>query len=76
MSAGSVEDRLAALEAEVARLRTKLEEKEEPAVPWWKKIAGTFEGDPYYAEAMRLGREYRQSLRPKRRNQKRKRKPK
>ena len=28
-------------------------------------VAGTFEDDPYYAEAMRLGRKYRDSLRPK-----------
>lgn len=64
MTAERLEARVAALETEVARLRAKLEEKEPAAAPWWKQIAGTFEGDPYYAEAMRLGRRYRESLRP------------
>ncbi len=47
-------DRVTALEAEVARL-----------LPWWKQIAGTFANDPMHAEAMRLGREYRESFPPK-----------
>jgi hypothetical protein len=62
------------LEAELARLKAKLESEEAKKEPWWKKISGTFEGDPFYAEAMRLGRKYRESLRPK--PQKKKRKPK
>jgi hypothetical protein len=33
--------------------------------PWWEQIVGTFEDDPIYDEAMKLGRHYRQSLRPK-----------
>jgi hypothetical protein len=31
--------------------------------PWWEKIVGTFADNPVYDEAMRLGREYRESLR-------------
>jgi hypothetical protein len=58
----TLEDRMAALEADVARLKKKMGEEE---TPWWKQIAGTFEDDPYHAEAMRLGRKYRESLRPK-----------
>lgn len=67
MEARNLEARVASLEAEVARLRDKIESKEgsESPEPWWKKIAGAFEGDPYFAEAARLGREYRESLRPK-----------
>ena len=54
-----LEARVAALEVEVARLRARLEASEPPkdeglSKPWWRKIAGTFEGDPYFAEAMRL----------------------
>jgi hypothetical protein len=65
MSAKELEARVIALEAEVARLRARLDENGVDTRPWWKQIAGTFEGDPYYAEAMRLGRKYRESLRPK-----------
>lgn len=64
--------RVEALEAEVARLRNQVDQKDDESMPWWKKIAGTFEGDPYYAEAMRLGRKYRDSLRPKARKKKKK----
>jgi hypothetical protein len=31
---------------------------------WWERIVGIFEDDPEFEEAMRLGREYRDSLRP------------
>lgn len=29
--------------------------------PWWQRIRGTFKDDPAYDEAMRLGREWRES---------------
>jgi hypothetical protein len=57
--------RLTALEAEVAQLKQKVETVVPDRKPWWEKIVGTFENDPLYEEAMRLGREYRESLRPK-----------
>jgi hypothetical protein len=72
MSAKQIETRLEALEVEVARLKARLDENAPPKVPWWKKIAGVFEGDPYYAEAVRLGREYRESLQPKSKRTKKK----
>lgn len=66
MAALSLEDRMTALEAEVARLKKKLtEEKPQDVIPWWEKIFGSFANSPEYEEAMRLGREYRESLRPK-----------
>lgn len=65
MSAQELEIRLIALEAEVARLKNKVEGKEENPIPWWEKISGTFADDPIYDEAMRLGKKYRESLRPK-----------
>jgi hypothetical protein len=55
-----LEERVAFLEAEVARLKSKVDL---PSQPWWQKIAGNFADDPTYDEAMRLGREYRESLR-------------
>jgi hypothetical protein len=70
MAAENLEKRLAALEAEVSELRRIV--KKEDDVPWWQKIMGTFANDPYYEEAMRLGREYRESTRPKLRKKKKK----
>lgn len=64
MATGSLEDRVAMLETELARLKVKIE-KSTNSQPWWEKIAGTFAKDPIYREAMRLGRKYRESLRPK-----------
>ena len=46
------------------RLKQERSEDAESSQPWWKPIRGTFKDDAAYAEAMRLGREYRQSLRP------------
>jgi hypothetical protein len=63
MTSARLEQRVAALEAAVAKLQRKLEERE-PSKPWWEQIAGTFANDPIYEHAMRLGQQYRQSLRP------------
>jgi hypothetical protein len=54
-----LEERLTLLEAEVDRLKRKIDLN--PAVlPWWEKIAGTFSENSAYDEAMKLGREYRE----------------
>ena len=66
-----LEQRVAALEAEIASLKSEKSQQADNR-PWWEKIYGTFEGDPHYKEAMELGRKYRESFRPK----PRKRKPK
>jgi hypothetical protein len=62
--AGSLRDRVAALEQEMARLkrqglgaRTGRE--------WVDDLYGKFAGDPIFKRAMKLGRDYRKSLRPK-----------
>jgi hypothetical protein len=60
MASARLEQRVAALEAEVARLKRKLEEQE-TIRPWWEQIAGTFENDPLYERPMTLGEYYRQS---------------
>jgi hypothetical protein len=49
---------VAALEAEVTKLKSQMEAMQ-TTQPWWEQIAGTFQHDPMYAEAMRLGRQYR-----------------
>jgi hypothetical protein len=53
----------ATLEAEPTRLENKIE-IDSSSRPWWEQIAGTFADNSVYDEAIRLGREYRDSLRP------------
>jgi hypothetical protein len=65
MAEFSLEERVAVLEAEVARLKQERYNAAQAQKPWWEEIRGTFRNDPIYTEAMRLGREYRESLRPK-----------
>lgn len=65
MASAALEQRVAALENELARLKSKVEGSESGSKPWWERIAGTFENDPVYEQAMKLGREYRNSLRPR-----------
>lgn len=62
MSALSIEERVAVLEAEVLQLRQEVAVRDIPTIPWWEKISGTFAQDPVYNEAMKLGRQYRRSL--------------
>jgi hypothetical protein len=69
------EQRLARLEAEVARLMTMVPGNGAAAAPvgpglvdgrpWWEATAGAFADDETYEEAMRLGREWRESFRPR-----------
>ncbi len=63
MASSSLEKRVAALEEEMAVLRRRIEAVA-PTEPWWERVAGTFEHDPVYEQAMKLGRKYRESLRP------------
>src|SRR5690349_21037637 len=65
MATLSLEERVAALEDEVAQLKTKMgKEQSSDALPWWERIFGAFRDDPLYEEAMALGRAYRGALRP------------
>ena len=65
MATSSVEQRLKALEDEVAALKQKVNGGKDDR-PWWKQISGAFAGDPAFLEAMELGRKWRESTRPKR----------
>ena len=59
----TTKQRLDELEKQVAELTKRLP----PEEPGWKKVWGIFgpEDTEAFDEAMRLGREYRESLRPK-----------
>jgi hypothetical protein len=61
MATQTLEQRVTNLETEVQELRERLVEG--GAEPWWRGVIGRFKDDPDFEEAMRLGREYRVSLR-------------
>jgi hypothetical protein len=73
MASGSIEDRVAAAEAELLRLK-HLVEPQKP-VPWWEEWFGAFLNDPYFEQAMKYGRQYRESLRARKKSGKRRTKP-
>ena len=59
---GKLEERLTLLEAEVAQIKSRMENSSS-LDPWWERIVGTFANSTAYDEAMQLGQEYRNSLR-------------
>lgn len=63
MSTASLEERLAILEAEVAELKARLPQEDEHPIPWWEQISGVFKDDPLFEDAVRFGREWRESQR-------------
>jgi hypothetical protein len=66
MATGSLEQRVTAMEQELAQLKRQLHAETPPSsLPWWEQIFGTFANSEAHEEATRLGREYRESLRPK-----------
>ncbi len=56
-----LEARVEALETELAQMRQMLTQTPPPQAPWWVKVAGSFEQDPTFDEAVRLGQEWRKS---------------
>jgi hypothetical protein len=64
MTVAELTKRVEELEREVARLKQERNGADDER-PWWERKAGTFEDDPGFEEMVRLGREYRESLRPK-----------
>ena len=57
-----LEKRVSQLEQEVSLLKSHSAAQGDQ--PWWERIAGRFENDKAFDEIVRLGREYRDSLRP------------
>jgi len=58
MAAISLEQRVAALEAELAEIESRLNASSKPKDDWLGKVWGSFANDPIYLEAIRLGRQY------------------
>jgi hypothetical protein len=65
MAVAKIESRVAALEEEVASLKRRMSEPARPKAHWVEGLYGAFANDPDFLEAMRLGRKYRESLRPR-----------
>jgi tRNA(fMet)-specific endonuclease VapC len=58
-----LEVRVANLEAELAQMKQLISSFYQPETGshWWLKVAGSFENDPDFDEAVRLGQEWRKS---------------
>lgn len=60
MSQVNIESRIDVLESEISSLKAKID-KIENREPWWKQRLGIFANDSSHAEAMKLGREWREN---------------
>lgn len=56
-----LETRVATLEKELGQVKKTLAQCTERKEPWWLKVAGSFENDSTFDEAVRLGQEWRKS---------------
>lgn len=66
MATLSLEERVAALEAELQQMKQSQGLKGASDAPrGWRRIVGTFKDDPEFEEAVRAGREWRESFRPR-----------
>lgn len=64
MSIRTLEERMTAMEQEIATLKQQMQaERAQSAEPRWRQIIGVFKDDPLFDEAERLGREWRESQR-------------
>lgn len=57
----TLEVRVATLEKELAQMKQILNESIKKKEPWWLQVAGSFENDSTFDEAVRLGQEWRRS---------------
>ena len=65
MPTETLEGRLTAVEKELAEVKHLLAaNKFQSATPWWERMFGSFAESEGFEEAVRLGKEYRESSRP------------
>lgn len=57
----NLELRVSTLEAELSKLKQLLADLLQKETPWWIGVAGSFEDDPTFEEAVQLGKDWRQS---------------
>jgi hypothetical protein len=69
MTSPQLEERSQQLEAPVATLEIELAQMKQilygvvqKKSPWWLEVAGSFENDPTFEEAVRLGEEWRKRV--------------
>jgi hypothetical protein len=60
-----LESRVAKVESDLKEIKAQIPLAEELKRPWLDRIYGAFEGNDVFLEAMKLGRQYRESQRPK-----------
>jgi hypothetical protein len=72
MTITELEKRLLALEGAVRDLQEQVAQGTTATRPWTREHAGRFANDPLFEEMVRLGKAYRDSLKPGRRRQKQK----
>lgn len=73
MTLAQVERKLTQLEREIQQLKRERNGSSIHDGKWWIDHSGAFKDDPGYSEMVRLGRHYRQSLKPKPKPRKRRR---
>jgi hypothetical protein len=56
-----LEARVATLEAELVQMKQALSGIHPKENSWWLKVAGSFENDPSFDEAVRFGQEWRKT---------------
>jgi hypothetical protein len=56
-----LEARAATLEAELTQMKQMLPSFLQKEDPWWLKVAGSFENQPTFDEAIRFGQEWRKT---------------
>ncbi len=61
LTTSSLEERVATLESEVTNLKLTARLSRLPRKKWWRDLLGKYKDNPDFEEAMRLGREYRES---------------
>ena len=62
MPSATLEERMSAVEAELAEIKRRLpRRKGGDSTPWWERHFGAFKDDPAFESAVRLGEEYRKA---------------